>query len=123
MGNFLKKLGFGFLIQPQKVKQSYRYHSIIETSILNDFERIFGNPSFKMKGYRCPAGKNYFAIDFEGGVYRCSGYSKDKSGFMGNILDGTFKIYSTAKICPFETCVDPTPFSTGLFFREQERIN
>lgn len=83
-------------------------------------ERIYGlTQKNNFKGLDCSAGINYFILDNNGQAYACHPYrslaKKNsgiflESGYLGNILDGTFRLKTEKIICPADICSCPTPW-------------
>jgi len=115
IGQYLERLGFIFVFQPQRIKYTYRKHSLIEIDLFNNFDRRFGVHNMGLKGNICRSGVDYFLLSKNGESYRCgSCVLEPKYGKLGNILDGSFSLHTEAKKCPFKKCIDITPHWGGL---------
>lgn len=76
-------------------------------NIKNDFKRLF-----------CYSGVNYFILDNDGDAYVCHPYKSlfrrnykvFKSGYLGNILRGSFKLRKNKIKCQANVCFCSTPW-------------
>ena len=85
--------------------QSYtnEQRDIIEKNALDKNEFNILNQSLSYFGKKCDAGFDFFAMDPEGDVRRCSSSAKS----YGNFFDGTFKPDKNSRACPFHVCSCP----------------
>jgi MoaA/NifB/PqqE/SkfB family radical SAM enzyme len=85
--------------------QSYTEHQreIIEKHALDKNEINILEESLSYFGKKCGAGYDFFLMDPEGDVRRCSSSAKS----YGNFFEGTFKIDKQARACPFLQCSCP----------------
>ncbi len=72
------------------------------------------NTGYNFKGQLCYAGMYYFIMNYKGDTYRCYPSKRFQDGYIGNFLDGTFKLWEIAKPCPYETCPCTVPINRGL---------
>ncbi len=86
---------------PEAYSESQR--AIIEKYALDKNEFNILNQSLSYFGKKCSAGYDFFAMDPEGDVRRCSSSAKS----YGNFFDGTFQQDESARACPFHVCSCP----------------
>ncbi len=63
-----------------------------------------GGENHTRRAANCRAGQMYAKIHPDGNALRCCFLDPDERGMMGNLIDGTFKLYDEPKICEFPAC-------------------
>ena len=86
---------------PESYSESQQ--AIIEKHALDKNEINILDQSLSYFGKKCGAGFDFFAMDPEGNVRRCSSSAKS----YGNFFSGTFKMDKSARACPFHVCSCP----------------
>lgn len=120
-GQKLKQNKIPVIFQVERYNGHYKNYSPRQIEKLRrSFGRIYGLiRKNNFKGLACPAGTNYFVLDNDGRAYVCHPHraltekNKDiflKSGYLGNILDGSFRLKNKKNICPFDICSCSTPW-------------
>lgn len=79
-------------------------------------------------GLYCSAGKNWFSIGSDGGVYQCNVLVYNKEAFLGNIVEDEQPITLRAekyKRCPIQECqqVCDRHWSQKINFKEDQQID
>ena len=121
IGQYLERLGFIFVFQPQRIERVYRKHSLIEIDLFNNFDRKFGVHNASLKGNICRSGVDYFLLNKDGEANRCgSCILEPKYGRLGNILNGLFSLNKKPERCQFKKCIDITPHWGGLVEYEKK---
>ena len=88
-----------------------------EKEIIKKFGGRFYNKNIlKFKGCLCWSGSKYFVIDERGDAYRCNPAQRlrDEKGYLGNLLEGTFKLRNRPTICRYGYCYCVQPIREGL---------
>ena len=129
IGQIFRDKGIPFIIQPERddIKMHYSGDPFVEYSdreleIIKDSQRgTWDKNSLKLKGKLCWAGSKYFVINYEGDAWRCfPAYNdKRKEGYLGNILEGTFKLNNNPSACLYQCCYCITP----NWLRAQQKRN
>lgn len=86
---------------PQAYSKEQR--TLIEKHALDKNEFNILDESLSFFGKKCTAGHDFFLMDPEGDVRRCSSSAKS----YGNFFDDTFRIDMSARACPFLQCSCP----------------
>lgn len=86
-----------------------------ELEIIKNFRRIIqSKEDLKFKGRLCWSGCYYFITDYKGESWRCypAKKNKDPDGYLGNLIEGTFKLRKTASSCLYSYCfcINPVIF-------------
>lgn len=69
-------------------------------------------PSFA--GQPCWAGARYFIVDHRGEAYRCYPARRQRREYLGNMLDGTFRLRADAEPCRYSYCNCTVPQQRGM---------
>jgi len=69
-------------------------------------------PSFA--GQPCWAGSRYFIVDHRGEAYRCYPARRLRREYLGNMLDGTFRLRADAEPCRYSYCNCTVPQQRGM---------
>lgn len=69
-------------------------------------------PSFA--GRPCWAGARYFIVDHRGDAYRCYPARRHREEYLGNLLDGTFRLARDAEPCLYSYCNCTVPQQRGM---------
>jgi MoaA/NifB/PqqE/SkfB family radical SAM enzyme len=70
------------------------------------------SPSFQ--GRRCHAGVRYAAIDKDGSVWSCRTAKRVGEGRLGNVLDGSARLWEEPRVCPYTICPCTVPRNRGM---------
>ena len=65
-------------------------------------------------GQLCWAGARYFIVDHVGDAYRCYPARRHRREFLGNLLDGTFRIRMQPEPCRYSYCNCTVPQQRGM---------
>jgi MoaA/NifB/PqqE/SkfB family radical SAM enzyme len=74
-------------------------------------------PSFA--GRACWAGARYFIVDHRGEAYRCYPARRQRREYLGNLLDGTFRLRLDAEPCRYAYCNCTVPQQRGMVAMER----
>lgn len=69
-------------------------------------------PSYR--GRNCWAGVEYFVLTQGGDGYSCRTARRFKQGHLGNVFDGTLKLWDGPSPCPYEICPCTVPANRGM---------
>ena len=108
--------GVTFRIQPEKQDRDVIDYADDERDQL---VRLGGHngtgaiaPSFA--GQPCWAGARYFIVDHRGEAYRCYPARRHRREYLGNLLDGTFRLRADAEPCRYTYCNCTVPQQRGM---------
>jgi hypothetical protein len=65
-------------------------------------------------GRRCEAGRRYGVVDKDGALWSCRSAKRNSDGYLGNIFDGTAKLWTQVRRCPFDRCPCTVPANRGM---------
>jgi MoaA/NifB/PqqE/SkfB family radical SAM enzyme len=116
LGAMFDKTGVAFKIQPEKQDRDVIDYTAREREQLLSLGGHNGTgliePNFQ--GRPCWAGARYFIVDHVGDAYRCYPARRYKKEFLGNLLDGTFRLRSEPEPCPYRYCNCTVPQQRGM---------
>jgi MoaA/NifB/PqqE/SkfB family radical SAM enzyme len=69
-------------------------------------------PSYR--GRLCWTGVEYFALEQTGDAWSCRTARRFKQGYLGNVLDGTFKLKREPARCVYDICPCTVPANRGM---------
>lgn len=69
-------------------------------------------PSYN--GRLCWTGVDYFVLQQNGDAWSCRTAKRFSKGYMGNVLDGTFKFLDEPRRCEFDICPCTVPANRGM---------
>lgn len=69
-------------------------------------------PSYR--GKRCWTGVEYFALQQNGDAWSCRTARRFKQGYLGNVLDGTFRLLDGPAPCAYDICPCTVPANRGM---------
>ncbi|MFQ3639326.1 MAG: radical SAM protein [Chloracidobacterium sp.] len=69
-------------------------------------------PSYR--GRRCWAGTAYFVLDQFGRAFACRTAKRFGEGYLGNVLDGTFRLAPGPAVCRYDICPCTVPANRGI---------
>ena len=111
--------GVPFRVQPEKEDRDVIDYSDGERDLLvqlgghNDTGAIA--PSFA--GQMCWAGARYFIVDHRGDAYRCYPARRYRREYLGNLLDGSFRLRADPEPCRYDYCNCTVPQQRGMVGR------
>ena len=65
-------------------------------------------------GRRCEAGRRYGVVDKDGALWSCRSAKRHNDGYLGNIFDGSAKLWTQIRRCPFDRCPCTVPANRGM---------
>jgi len=123
IGWFFRKKGINFILQLERdyksnnIKDPFINYNKKEKEIIKNFKkRLYDKNILRFRGHLCLSGSKYFVIDENGDAYRCSPAQRlmDKKGYLGNLLEGTFKLKNRPTVCRYEYCSCVQPIIDNL---------
>lgn len=69
-------------------------------------------PSYR--GRLCWTGVEYFTLEQNGDAWSCRTARRFRQGYLGNVLDGTFKLLTEARRCVYDICPCTVPANRGM---------
>jgi MoaA/NifB/PqqE/SkfB family radical SAM enzyme len=72
------------------------------------------NRGYSFTGRLCHAGSKYFIIHPRGDAFRCYPGKRAGDAWLGNVFDGTFRLWSEARPCPYDVCPCTVPQNRGI---------
>lgn len=83
-----------------------------------DIEGLVGrrpaNRSPSFEGRPCHAGHLYFTVDKDGTAWSCRTAKRTREGRLGNLLDGSLKLWEGPRACPYDICPCTVPVNRGM---------
>jgi hypothetical protein len=67
-----------------------------------------------LKGKRCWAGVDYFAVDRKGDLWSCRSAKRHGEGHLGNLYDGSARLNQHPRACPYDRCPCMVPANRGM---------
>jgi MoaA/NifB/PqqE/SkfB family radical SAM enzyme len=108
--------GVPFRVQPEKQDRDVIDYDAQEREQLVQLGGHNGTgaiaPSFA--GQPCWAGARYFIVDHRGDAYRCYPARRQRGEYLGNLLDGTFRLRAEALPCRYDYCNCTVPQQRGM---------
>ena len=69
-------------------------------------------PSYQ--GHTCWTGAEYFVLLQNGDAWSCRTARRFHEGYLGNVLDGTVKLWTEPRPCPYQICPCTVPANRGM---------
>jgi hypothetical protein len=69
-------------------------------------------PSYR--GRRCWAGVDYFVLTQTGDAWRCRTARRHDEAFLGNVHQGTLRLWEGPSPCPYSMCPCTVPANRGM---------
>ncbi len=115
--------GFRYFPQLMKIKGGVFPYDARETRLIetltggsHDPTKVNRAPSYQ--GLRCEAGAWYFTVDQRGEAYMCRTGKRlaveDDEAYLGNLVDGTFRLRTQGGLCPYPICPCTVPVNRGI---------
>ena len=111
--------GVTFRVQPEKQDRDVidyedgEREQLVQLGGHNDTGEIA--PSFA--GQPCWAGARYFVADHRGDAYRCYPARRYRREYLGNLLDGSFRLRAEPEPCRYDYCNCTVPQQRGMVGR------
>jgi MoaA/NifB/PqqE/SkfB family radical SAM enzyme len=113
--------GAGVKFYPQMMRvggRNYRYSEAEWEKV----RRLVGNrctpqevnQGYSFRGERCWAGARYFIVTHRGKAFSCYPGKRFGDGFLGNVLQGTFRLWEGPRPCPYDVCPCTVPQNRGI---------
>jgi MoaA/NifB/PqqE/SkfB family radical SAM enzyme len=108
--------GVTFKIQPEKQDREVIAYTAAERAQILALggHNLTGAIAPNFQGAWCWAGARYFILDDRGNAYRCYPARRRKEAFLGNLLDGSFRLALAAQRCPYSYCNCTVPIERGM---------
>lgn len=111
----------GLKFYPQLMRKDGRavtYAAEDQRRIEAAFDDLVGpgqmNRGYALKGYTCHAGSRYFIIHPRGDAFACYPGKRFGDARLGNVFDGTLKLWDAPRPCPYEVCPCTVPQNRGV---------
>jgi hypothetical protein len=65
-------------------------------------------------GRRCEAGRRYAVVDKDGALWSCRSAKRHNDGYLGNIFEGSARMWTQIRRCPFDRCPCTVPANRGM---------
>lgn len=108
--------GVSFRVQPEKQDRDVIDYDARERDQLIQLGGHNGTgevaPSFE--GQACWAGARYFIVDHRGEAYRCYPARRSRREYLGNLLDGSFRLRLDPEPCRYRYCNCTVPQQRGM---------
>jgi len=114
--------GLRFFPQLLKVKGPGKVHRY-EGEDLRRVEALVGagpidpreaNAAPSYRGRLCWAGADYFALTRTGEGWSCRSAKREGEGYLGNVLDGSFRLRPGPSTCEYDICPCTVPANRGM---------
>jgi len=105
-----------FKIQPEKQDRDVIAYTDAERAQLLALggHNLTGEIAHDFQGELCWAGSRYFILDDRGNAYRCYPARRRREAYLGNFLDGSFRLEDQAMPCPYPYCNCTVPIERGM---------
>ena len=113
----LAPLGWvGFKVQPEKQDRDVIAYTDGEKSQLVSLggHNATGRVAPSFRGLPCWAGARSFILDHEGHAWRCYPARRYRTEYLGNVLDGSFRLHEGAGPCVYAYCNCTVPQERGM---------
>lgn len=108
--------GVVFKVQPEKQDRDVIDYTPAEREVLYRLGGHNGtghiDPSFE--GRACWAGARYLIVDHGGDAYRCYPARRYRKEYLGNLVDGSFRLRQTPEPCRYRYCNCTVPQQRGM---------
>lgn len=117
--HLIEQAGLRYFPQVMKTKQGVFAYSSTDRALVraltgkNPTSRE-ANMSPSYRGRMCWTGVEYFALEQNGDAWSCRTARRFKQGYMGNVLDGTFKLLAEPRRCVYDICPCTVPANRGM---------
>jgi MoaA/NifB/PqqE/SkfB family radical SAM enzyme len=112
--------GVTFKVQPEKQDREVIAYAPAERTQLLALggHNLTGAIAPDFHGRPCWAGARYFILDDLGDAYRCYPARRYRQEFLGNLLDGSFRLGAEPAVCGYHYCNCTVPIERGMMPRE-----
>lgn len=115
----IRSAGLKFFPQWMKTKSGRVEYTAAEQQIVR---RLTGEsptpreanlvPSYR--GCSCRAGLDYFVVARDGTAWSCRSARRQGEGYLGNVLDGSVRLFDEVRTCRYDLCPCTTPANRGM---------
>ncbi|HMR74763.1 MAG TPA: radical SAM protein [Polyangiaceae bacterium] len=108
--------GLSFKVQPEKQDREVIDYSAHEREQLIQLGGHNGTGKIEpcFEGRACWAGARYFIVDHKGEAFRCYPARRYRKQRLGNLLDGSFRLFDGAAACEYRYCNCTVPQQRGM---------
>lgn len=113
--------GAGLKFYPQLMRKDGKavtYDEGDQTRIDEAFDDLVGpqqmNRGYSLKGKTCHAGSKYFIVHPRGDAFACYPGKRVGDAHLGNVFDGSLKLWTAPRACPYEVCPCTVPQNRGI---------
>lgn len=111
----------GLKFYPQLMRRDGKavtYDEADQRRIDDAFDDLVGpgqmNRGYALKGHTCHAGSKYFIIHPRGDAFACYPGKRFGDAHLGNVFDGTLRLWTAPRPCPYEVCPCTVPQNRGI---------
>ena len=83
-------------------------------SVLDGLGPRAANRAPSYRGRTCWSGVQYLTIDKDGRAWSCRTAKRSGEGLLGNVYDGTARLRSAPRPCPYDICPCSVPANRGM---------
>lgn len=108
--------GLTLRVQPEKQDRDVIAYTAEERALLRDLGGHNGTGAISpnLAGRPCWAGARYLIVDHVGAAWRCYPARRYRKEYLGNLLDGSFRLAMGARPCPYRYCNCTVPQQRGM---------
>jgi hypothetical protein len=99
------------------------YYSGKQKTVMRNFGREFGLNNTCFKNKYCLSGKYHFVIDARGDAFRCVNAKKGQSGYLGSLINDSFRLYQNAVKCEYQNCHCVVAVSNNLIIQNNSDLS
>lgn len=109
-------VGVRFKVQPEKQDRDIVAYDDAGKALLYRLggHNGTGNIAHDFGGQPCWSGARYFIVDDKGEAFRCYPARRYKVERLGNLLDGSFRLFHAARPCLYRSCHCTVPIARGM---------
>lgn len=115
------RAGITFKVQPEKQDRdviAYEPHERAQLVALGG-HNLTGEIAPDFEGRPCWSGSRYFILDDRGNAWRCYPARRYRREPLGNLLDGTFRLWDEPRPCSYSYCNCTVPIERGMMPRAE----
>ena len=109
-------VGVRFKVQPEKQNRDIVSYDDDGKALLYRLggHNGTGQIAHDFGGQPCWSGARYFIVDDKGEAFRCYPARRFKVEALGNIVDGSFRLFEAAQPCLYRSCHCTVPIARGM---------
>lgn len=109
-------VGVRFKVQPEKQDREVVSYDNAGRALLYRLggHNGTGHIAHDFGGQPCWSGARYFIVDDKGEAFRCYPARRYRVERLGNVVEGTLRLYEAAEPCRYRTCHCTVPIARGM---------